>query len=158
MKRVLIYLQENLGGMSPPVPTPVLFSLGHAASDEQKADCFNLPFHRCRNQEALGASALQDFTMNKEVPYSCLEKCPLFLEEKVPSKVSCPPSLKCFLRPLYHSKLQSLLNFRRKCFGHFNLYMQIQTLQPDDSPKMSLFSLISLTHNRLTISPFDETR
>ena len=46
--------------------------------------------HRRRNGGALGARAPQDFAINKEVPFLFLEKKPLFLKEKVPSKCRAP--------------------------------------------------------------------
>ena len=45
---------------------------------------------RRRKRGALGARAPQDFSINKEVPYSCLEHAPFFLRKNVPLKCRAP--------------------------------------------------------------------
>ncbi len=45
--------------------------------------------HRRRKMGDWGHVPLQDFAMNKEVPF-LFKKCPLFLEEKSALEVSCP--------------------------------------------------------------------
>ena len=49
-----------------------------------------ITIQRRRNRGALGARAPQSFSINKEVPFSCLEHAPFFLRKIVPSKCRAP--------------------------------------------------------------------
>ena len=59
---------------------------------------------KCSSRDVgTGGTCPQDFSINKEAPFSCLEHAPFFLRKNVPSKCLAPPSLRCFLRPCSRS-------------------------------------------------------
>ena len=61
------------------------------SENDEIAECFNSYFQRRRIRRGTGSTCPQDFSINKEVPFSCLEHAPFFLRKNVPSKCRAPP-------------------------------------------------------------------